>query len=151
MLRDRSKRAKLLFDLGHVTARTKNGTASTVIVPGRRARLHMVILKWPATSRDKTPGVVETECFILAGNQTAAKCKGNLQSVCYHVMAAINLAMDEKGYETSWSESAESARRLKNLHRGGMAFKVVGNGKGLYVTVWMKEDRVIQANPVGEQ
>lgn len=92
----------------------KDGRVTKVRVPGHSGRVYMVTI-----SRN---GDLRAYCNLVRGGDGSATyraCKGNRHSVCYHVLAAIEIAAEDQGFSThGWTHEEGEAKRLSNLHNG---------------------------------
>lgn len=137
MLADRTlkARAAALFAKATFTRHTDKQTgavieqASKVTVPGSDLKIYDVILRRSRNS-------IEGECLLCVGNSGHDKCKGGVEGVCYHIMAAVIVA--GKGYDVRFSNSGKSAANLRKL--GYKLAKVVSrNCSGKYLWVAFKK------------
>lgn len=105
-LNDRVLEAKVMATLSRITNRRTDGRATVVIVPGSQASQNQVII------RRLPGGVVTCECRKCQGKNGMAVCKGNLSGFCRHSLAAIWLAMEDRGYIPRFRTSLPAAKKL---------------------------------------
>lgn len=112
-LKNRVEKARAAARFASVSTRDAAGKAKTINVPGSEARIRNVIL-W-RKSYDNKP-VMMTECDVVTGIGRTP-CKGN-QHVCYHSMAAVIAAAQDKGMEVNFCDNPSDAEKLNNIKHG---------------------------------
>jgi len=120
-LSKRVKRAKASAAFAKIMSKNKQGAVTKVVVPGHEGKQYQIIIR--------RASVLSTECRLdTAGGYQA--CPGNSNGhVCYHSIAALEVAARESKVALSWCQNEREAIRLENL--GGQSFPVTSwQGKG---------------------
>ena len=126
-LKLRIKKARAAQFFAQPMSKDSAGNVTVVRVPGSGGKYYQVIL------RKLPPNLVTVECRL---EMTSSKpkpgqdkslgylnCAGNgAGSTCVHGLAAVILAGQEKGFESSWCATPESAARVTRL--GGKRIEI---------------------------
>lgn len=123
--RAQKARAAALFAV--VTNRDGKGRVRNISVPGTNGKRRMVILRRHRVRGDPVTGWgLSTTCNAIVERGSVVgyvPCPGNTYvTVCYSSMAAIVVALAEKGYDVSFCATAQDAVRLSTL--GGDVVKI---------------------------
>lgn len=124
---ERTTKARAAAMFGKVSERDAQGRVKVVLVPGSEAKLYQVIIR-------RSENSLTTECNLQTsmGN---VPCKGNTKStVCYHSMAALLLASEEKNVDVSFCDNSDDAKRLTNLGRKVTPVCAYGLGGVIYLS-----------------
>ena len=116
-LKLRIKKARAAQFFAQPMSKDSAGNVTVVRVPGSAGKYYQVIL------RKLPPNLVTVECRLNIGTLGYIPCKGNgAGSTCVHGLAAVILAGQEKGFESSWCATPESAARATRL--GGKRIEI---------------------------
>lgn len=122
--------AKKVQEFTTIIKRDVDGCARVLTMPGHNMRQYQVTLS-------RTNGTMVASCQTDAG----AWCKGNTGHICYHVLAAIMKAAENKGCRVIFPRSGVKgdAGRLVNLHNGARLLHIkssqsTSEGWGIVIT-----------------
>jgi len=112
----RKPKASIASHFVGVLQRDKNNRVKSVIVPGSEGKQYHVILR-------RFNRVIEIECRLSVGGDNHCVCKGNLKTICYHSIAAVEFALNEAGFSANWCKNENDANRIQKM-LGGTIFNV---------------------------
>jgi len=120
-LSGRVKRAKASAAFAKIMSKNKQGAVTKVVVPGHEGKQYQIIIR--------RVSALSTECRLdtMGGY---VPCPGNSNgALCFHSIAALEVAARESKVALSWCQNEREAIRLENL--GGKSFPVMSwQGKG---------------------
>ena len=129
MLSERTTHARAAARFGKVLSRDRDGRVKTVLLPGTDGKQYQVILR--------RRGGLSTECRLDTGHGHLA-CAGNSNGhVCYHSIAAVQVASKDAGLSARFCATEKAATRLARLggikvslnsHQGAGRLWVVAKG-----------------------
>ena len=103
-----------------IASRDAEGRPIVLRIPGHGGKSYEVTL-----TRN---GGVSATCMQLNGIRQVA-CQGNSHSVCYHVLAACEVAANDAGLELSWCNSQADAERLARIEGKTFCVESAQSGK----------------------
>lgn len=123
-----------------VLDREADGRIRTILVPGHHLKRYRVILR-------RKPGVLIGECALELGENLGYRtCDGNSYGhLCYHFLAAAQVAARDQGYALRFCETKEDAERLNRTHIGKIIMLRAWLGGGIGWAVMTKLGKKEQA------
>jgi len=104
--------ARKVSEFCQIWSRDQEDRASVVFVPGHDGHRYVVYIE--------RNGSIGVRCLR---QDVRAECKGNSNGhICYHALAALEVAAEDQGMTVAWCESEQAAKNLANL--GGKVFCV---------------------------
>ena len=112
-----TKSAKNVREFVAITERDSEDRPSVLRTPGHNGNVYEVTL-----TRN---GCVSVTCKQVSGTA----CLGNSYSVCYHVLAACEVAAEDAGLQLSWCNSQADAQRLARIEGHTFCVESAQSGK----------------------
>lgn len=142
IFRDRVDKARTTIPFIKVNKFDKSGKPKDLFVPGSLSKTYNVLITRADQNR------IFVECFIhLGANGNGVKCRGSLNSVCYHAIGAIIHAIEKKGYKASVSAVEASANIRSRI--GGEVYKIISKNvidNPLWIVASKKEPKTAEEN-----
>lgn len=113
-LQRRVQKARATLPFVKVNSTDIHNRPKDLFVPGTQAKTYNVIIKRNSD--------ILVECFITPHND-AVRCKGSLNSVCYHAIGALIYSAELSGLKVAVCDTEHRAMTRSKL--GGNIFKVI--------------------------
>jgi hypothetical protein len=108
--------AKRVVEFVNIQKTDSRGRVTHALVPGHKGVWYEVLIR--RHIQDGTQ-VITTQCTCM---KDKSPCKGNLNKICYHSLAAIMAGAEKTKVRVSFCETKEAAGKLANI--GGKQYIV---------------------------